>query len=44
MTQGDVLTWYIDFQEQDPKWKSNSLSYSLAPQKGRLTITGIKTN
>ena len=23
MTQGDIITWYIDFEEQDPKWKSN---------------------
>ena len=23
MTQDDIITLYIDFEEQDPKWKSN---------------------
>lgn len=22
LSQNDILTWYIDFEENDPKWKS----------------------
>lgn len=43
MVKGDVTTWYIDFEEKDPKWKSNLFIY-IAPQRGRLTISGIYTN
>ena len=36
MVKGDVITFYIDFEEKDPKWKT--------PQRGRLSISGIRTN
>jgi len=29
LVQGDVITFYIDFEERDPKWKSNLIYIQL---------------
>lgn len=42
-TNNNLTTFYVDFEENDPKFKSKKCN-NIAPNRGRLTLTGIMTN